>query len=156
MHYFKNKNIRIVNIWEDDYIYKKDIIESKIRNLLGLTENKIHARKCTIKEIDSLKIGLFYKEKLVSVMSFNGHNLLELCGALNTNIVGGASKMLKYYIKKYNPIKIISYVDKSFYTGDLFYKLGFSLIGEILPEYNDISKENKIYDCGKLKFELIL
>jgi hypothetical protein len=92
--------IRLIHIFEDEWITKKDIVKSKILHILGLNKNpKIYARKCTIKEIDvksknqflnknhiqgsdnsNIKLGMFYKSELVAVMTFAksrmgiGHN----------------------------------------------------------------------------------
>jgi hypothetical protein len=84
-----DKNIKLIHIFEDEWLLKKDIVKSRIKNLLGITENKIFARKCEIKEIssfeksqfldknhiqgncvDKLRYGLFFEEELVSVMTF--------------------------------------------------------------------------------------
>ncbi len=90
-NHFKEKGIRIIHIWEDDWVYKRNIIESQIKNWLGLTETKIFARKCYVKEIkdskistkfleenhiqgkvgSSLKLGLYHDNVLVSLMTFN-------------------------------------------------------------------------------------
>ena len=98
--YFKEKGIRIIHVWEDDWIYKRDILESQIKNWLGLTTNKIFARKCYVKEIkdskivtkfleenhiqgkvgSSLKLGLYYEGNLFSLMTFDhyeGRNKME-------------------------------------------------------------------------------
>jgi len=76
-------NIRLYHIWEDDWLYKKDIVKSMILNKLGKSKNKIFARKCVIKVIDdnkkikdfldnnhiqgfvgsSVKKGLYYKNE---------------------------------------------------------------------------------------------
>ena len=92
-NYFKEKGIRVYNIFEDEILYKYDILVNKVKHLLGLNENlpKIYARKCYVKEINSktknkflnkyhiqgedkssVKLGLFTKDtkKLVSVMTF--------------------------------------------------------------------------------------
>lgn len=45
------QGIRLIHIFEDEWIYKRDIIKSKIRHILGNTENKIYARNCTIENI---------------------------------------------------------------------------------------------------------
>jgi len=215
LNWFKEKGIRIINIWEDDWDLKKDIIKSQIKNYLGLTENKIMARKCVIKEVENstiflnknhiqgnvnsiLKIGLFYNEELISLMTFdkfegrkkmkiNEWNLSRFCNKLNFNVIGGASKLLSYFIKTYNPLRIVSYADKAWSLGRLYYQLGFSLINETKPDYKYIvnnirenktnykkpklikqgfkgtEKEimenlgyNRIYDCGKMKFEINL
>ena len=91
INFFKEKGIKIVNIWEDDWINKRNIIESQIKNLLGLTENKIFARRCQIREIkdskistkflnenhiqgfirSSVRLGLYNNGILVSIMTFD-------------------------------------------------------------------------------------
>ena len=206
--YFKERGIRIIHIWEDDWDNKRFIIESQIRNWLGLTQNKIYARKCTISLLkndicrdflninhiqgndkSSLKIGLLYNNELVSVMTFdrfegrkkmgdNEWNLSRFCNLLDTNVIGGASKLLKYFVKNYNPKRIISYADKDWSIGNLYFKLNFNLKYETKPDYKylvgdkrihksrfrksktGISESNldynKIWDCGKMKFEFIL
>jgi len=209
--YFMKNGIRIMHIFEDDWDLKQDIIKSQIKNVLGLTENKIFARKCKIRELYNIKnflnenhiqgsdkslikLGLYFNDELISVMTFDnfegrkkmekdGWNLSRFCNKLNYNVVGGASKLLNYFIKNYNPLRIISYADRIWSEGNLYYKLGFKLISETNPDYKYIIENkrihksnfkktklntqlteslemknrgiNKIYDCGKLKFELI-
>ena len=202
-NYFKEKDIRIIHIYEDDWNLRQNIIKSQIKNYLGLTEIKIFARKCQIKQlIDSsiflennhiqgkdksiVKIGLYYNSELISLMTFDKfegrkkmlnteYNLSRFCNKLNYNIIGGASKLLNWFVKTYNPTRIISYADRSWSEGNLYFKLGFKLISESKPDYKyiinnqRIHKSNfkmlneknemlnngikKIYDCGKLKFE---
>jgi hypothetical protein len=168
MNHFKEKGIRIINIWEDDWDNNKLILKSQIKNLLGLTENKIFARKCQIRELtdnshidflyknhiqgfirSNIKIGLYYNNELVSLMTFDvfegrkkmeegGWNLSRFCNKININVIGGASKLLNYFIKTYNPSRIISYADLSWSEGNLYYKLGFSKINESKPNYQYI------------------
>ena len=210
-NYFKEREVQIVHIWEDDWIYKKCIVKSQILNRIGKTENKIFARKCIIKEVNSkdsrsflnnnhiqgyvnsvIKLGLFYKGEIVSLMTFDhfegrkkmedsGWNLSRFCNLLNTNVIGGASKLLNHFIKTYNPLRIISYADKDWSVGSLYYKLGFENINESKPDYkyiinnqrihkSNFKKSNlktdltesvqmkingfdRIWDCGKIKFE---
>lgn len=81
--------LKLIQIYEDDWLYKDNIVKSRILNLLNKSE-KIYARKCEIKEINdnkiirefldnnhiqgfvgsSIKIGLFYNNELVSLMLF--------------------------------------------------------------------------------------
>ena len=85
----ESKGIRLIHIFEDEWLFKKDIVKSRIKNLLNKNENKIFARKCTIKVINpsesncflennhiqgkdnsSVKLGLLLNDELVSVMTF--------------------------------------------------------------------------------------
>jgi len=50
----KNKNIRLIHIFEDEWVFKQDIVKSRLLHILKINKSKrIHARKCNIKEIDS-------------------------------------------------------------------------------------------------------
>lgn len=174
------KGIRLIHIWEDDWLYKNEIVKSIIFNLLGKS-NKIGARKCEIKIVNNKEymdfvdknhlqgyvyskyvLGLYYQEKLVSIMSFgymrkalgskpnnNEYELLRYCSCINTSVIGGPSKLLKYFIKNYNPNKIISYADRTISNGNLYTKLGFNLISITKPNYyyviNGIRKNRFTY-----------
>jgi hypothetical protein len=80
---------QLINIWEDDWIDKQDIVKSIIRNKLNRNENKIFARKCDIREVSSkdnmnfciknhlqgsisasVRYGLYFNDELVSLMTF--------------------------------------------------------------------------------------
>jgi len=164
----ENKNIQLIHIWEDNWLYKQEIVKSMILNKLGKTKNKIMARKCEIKEIDNnklirqfldenhlqgfvgsrVKIGLFYQEKLVSLMTFgkkriamnssskeNEYELLRFCNKLNTTVIGGASRLFKYFLKEYIPVNITTYADRSYSNGNLYEKLGFKFVHKTQPNY---------------------
>jgi hypothetical protein len=205
-NYFKEKEIRIIHIWEDDWTLKRDIVESQIRNWLVLNGNKIFARNCQIREIkdikiikgflnknhiqgwvnSKIKIGLFFNSELVSLMTFdqfegrkkmgeNGWNLNRFCNKLNHSVVGGASKLLNYFIRVYKPNRIVSYADRDWSSGDLYEILGFDKVYQTDPDYKYLFKGvrihksrfrksftkisesvldiPKIYDCGKIKYE---
>jgi len=46
----KKQGIRLVHIFEDEWLYKQDIVKSRMKNILNITTNKIYARKCVVKE----------------------------------------------------------------------------------------------------------
>lgn len=81
--------VQLVHIFEDEWEAKKDIVKSRIRNMLGEYDQTIYARKCTVKQIlpsesvafqdinhlqggvgASVHLGLFNGDELVSVMTF--------------------------------------------------------------------------------------
>ena len=160
-----NKGIKLIHIFEDEWIYKKNIVKSRLKNILGLNTEKIFARKCDIKIIDNevcksflinnhiqgdvssqIKLGLYYYNELVSLMTFNNgriimsgkpneYELTRFCNKLNTNVIGGASKLLKHFINNYKPKNIISYADMRWSNGDLYEKLGFTFIHNSIPNY---------------------
>lgn len=175
----KIKNIDLFHIFEDEWIYQKDIVKSRIKNILGFYDEKIFARKCSIQEIDnktknlflnehhiqgedtsSVKIGLFYNDDLVSVMTFtkdksgNGWDLTRFANKKNTLIVGGASKLLHYFIKNYNPIYIISFSDKRWSNGNLYKTLGFEKQKTNPPAYWYVKNDKRFHRFNFRKKEL--
>jgi len=81
--------VRLYHIWEDDWTYKREIVESRIHGLLSLSKT-IAARKCTIGELSNpvykkfcennhiqgygiagVRIGIFYEGCLISAMGFS-------------------------------------------------------------------------------------
>lgn len=121
--YAKREGIKLIQIFEDEWVFKKEIIKSMIKNRLSLNDNKIFARKCEIKEVSAkdrhaffeithisgdikaLKsFGLFYENELISALSLRNTwnksygNVIEIARfatKLNTNVVGGFQKLLK-------------------------------------------------------------
>ena len=106
-------------------------------------------------------LGLFYDDLLVYVMTFSkprislGHKhssdgeyeLLRLCSLKGVSVVGGASKLLKYFVKNYAPAKIHTYADRRYSNGGVYEIMGFKLVGESRPNYfysnNGRTRENR-------------
>lgn len=98
-----------------------------------------------------IRLGLRVKgtDELVSLMTFNkprkgigknSNDVLEwelgrFCNVLNTNVVGGASKLFKYFIKNYEYSKIVSFSDVAHTKGNLYDVLGFTAVSESSPGY---------------------
>ena len=97
----------------------------------------------------SIQIGAFCNDVLVSVMTFGClrsalgsknidntiYEMYRFCVG-DKNVVGIASKMLKYFIINFNPSKIISYADRRYSDNAAFYnKIGFNLVGKTSTNY---------------------
>jgi hypothetical protein len=112
--------------------------------------------------------GLYHKDILVSVMTFCkprkytnsksyvGHfELLRFCNIINVSVVGGASRLLKMFIKEMKPIKIVSYANRRWSDGNLYRKLGFSFDGFTEPGYYFFYKNKRINRTKLRRKELI-
>jgi len=97
-------------------------------------------------------IGLKLKstDELVSVMTFNHlrntigktthtetntWELSRFCNLINCSVVGGASKLFKYFLKHYQPDKVISFSDVAHTRGNLYQTLQFSRMYQTPPSY---------------------
>lgn len=183
----KEKGVRLIHIFEDEWMYKQDIVKSRIKNILHKIEEKIYARKCIIKELDKkttnefieknhiqgntvfkYSYGLYHNNELVSVMTFGKlrknlgrdakdgcYELIRFCNKLNTTVIGGASKLLKYFIQTKMPQQIISYADKRWSEGALYETLGFDLLRESAPNYFYVIGNKRYNRFGFRKSELV-
>lgn len=145
----KKYNFRCIHVWDWDDL-------SKVILLLK-DKPKIYARKCDLREVtdkeakqfinaihlqgyskSSINIGLYYKDTLVSIMTFGKprynkkyeYELIRYCYLYN--IIGGAEKLFKYFLRNYSPKSIISYCDLSKFSGNVYEKLGFSLLSQTI------------------------
>jgi hypothetical protein len=173
-----NKGIDILHIWDWEWLNKKDIVQSMLRNKLKLNTT-IYARKCSIKLISSneksdfiqnnhiqgndrssISIGLFHDSELVSVMTFvksrfnrsYEYEISRFCNILGYNIVGGAGRLFSYFIKTYCPSSIISYCDRRYFTGKVYESIGMTFVAETPPSYHYFHK-NKCVPCNRLHFQ---
>lgn len=90
--------------------------------------------------------GLFYENELVQLMSFSktkynrnireddSWEIIRECTSINTLVVGGVSKLYKYFLKNNIVKSIFSYCDFNKFTGESYEKLGMKFIGYTGPD----------------------
>jgi len=167
------KGITLIHVFDTEWNNKKDIVKSIIKSKLGIYDNIIYARKCEMKRISDeeyrkfvdlnhlqgyvpskIKIGLFYNNELVCCGGIgksrfkNGEiELIRFCTKLNTKVIGGLGKI----IKNTGIPEIISYVDRRYFNGGGYEKVGFIKVGESHPGYVYIKGDNIMtrYQCQK-------
>ena len=176
-----NKNIEVLHFFEDELRNKFDIIKSMILSRVSKSTHKIYARKCKIQEITSIqknqflkenhlqgedkskiKLGLFKDEQLVSVMTFGKprynknfeYELIRFCNKKNCNVIGGASKLFKYFINTYKPENIITYADRRYSNGNLYKKLNMEFLHYSKPNYFYITKRGREHRSNYQKHNL--
>lgn len=105
-----------------------------------MNTEKIYARKCSIKEVGKsekkkfleenylqgqdkslIAYGLYNNDRLVSLMTFGvpkftrgcSWELVRFCSLHGTHVIGGASRLLNYFINKHCKAgeKVVSYSD---------------------------------------------
>ena len=77
--------------------------------------------------------------ELISITNKGFHDgnteLTRMCTKLNTQVIGGFSKLIKNYCKLYNCNKLVSYVYKSWFNGDGYLSSGFVIENYSKPSY---------------------
>ena len=145
---------RCVHVWDwDDW--------EKVVKLVLPTSKIIYARKCGVVELSKqeadeflnknhlqgtckgqkVRLGLECEGNLVEVMTFGTPRynrrfeweILRLCSSSGTSVKGGPSRLFSYFVKKYNPESVLSYCDRSKFTGDVYKNIGMKLADEGSP-----------------------
>jgi hypothetical protein len=179
----EHQGINLINIFADEIYNKPKIVINRLKSKLSLVKRKIPARKCQVEKISNIqcehflkkyhiqgsiktniKYGLFYKTRLVAVMTFNKgrlatgnksiNGIFELgryATIANFNIVGGAGKLLSFFKNQHSPEKIYSYADRRWSNGNLYKKLNFKLDKATIPNYWYVKDfKNRLH---RLKFQ---
>lgn len=178
-HQFKflkclEQDITLIQIFENEWKNKQDILKSRIIHKLGKSQIKVFARKCEVRTITSseasefldethfqggsvkcsVNYGLFFMDSLLAVMTFgkprfNKNFEWELIRfSSKGNIVGGANKIFSHFKREHSPHSVISYSDNRFGTGNLYLKLGFTKSGISKPNFYYL-KNNEIFSRYK-------
>ena len=169
------KNIDLIHVFEDDWLYKKEIVKSMIASRLGIYQQKIFARKCECRILDyklykellqkffnenhlqgftkcDIFVGLFYKDELVQCMGFNKKGwhdgnveLTRMVSKMNIQVIGGFSKLMSFIKEVYGFTRIISYVYKAWFNGKGYLASGFKIVKENPPSYSYVMNGKRIH-----------
>lgn len=153
--------IELLHFFEDDLRHHLPVVQSMIRNKLGLGA-KIGARKCQLVVVERehatafceqnhLKgaarfkhaVGLLHGGELVALGTFSKARydkqheieLVRFCSKVGLSVQGGFSKILQHFISTYQPRSIVTYADRSYSTGSVYRKCGFTLERTLPPGY---------------------
>ena len=147
--------------WLDKKDIVKDIIQSKLGMNDKIPARKCIVKEVSSKESKeflekyhiqgnvnaSIRIGLYYDDSLVEIATFgklrnilhsngqeNQYELYRLCSKSGYTIVGGVSKLLTHFIRKYQPKQIVSYANLDISNGNV-YNSFFKKISITTPGY---------------------
>lgn len=146
--------IHLIQIYSDEWDSRKHAVKALIQRRLKVAETKIGARKLEIREaIDSKSFytqnhvqgptkakGVTYglyddNDTPHAVMTFtrpysrrgkSPEGLWELARyATSTNVMGGASRLFKHFLRTHTPTGVVSYSDRRYFSGEIYGLLGF-------------------------------
>lgn len=181
-HYNKSKlatlkGINLIHIWEDQWLYKSEIVKSVLLKLLG--KSTIISSGTTTIKISDIDAENFFKEnslsenisgnvclgfftdELVSVMVLdnrNGWKLVGHCDKKNITVKDSFNTLFRKFINEYTPESVEYVIDRSLeilYVPDCV-REGFQFIDETDPDYQYLSYENEYaIRESKLKIESV-
>lgn len=167
----ENLGIRLIHIFSDEWDFKQDIVKSIIASALGCYEKKYMARKLSFKKVSfkeaaaffeknhiqgnaqaAFYYGLYDNDLLVQCASVGKNRfrkdkesweLIRMASLLNTQVVGGFSKLMKHIMAECNIDEIDSYVDRRLFDSKGYLSSGWIKDGESAPRY--------FYTNGKIR-----
>lgn len=166
-----DKKIRGIFIFEDEWLFKNDIVKSKLKKILNdekssFEKNKYNIKKISKKDFSSflneyhvencnynltVQYGLFFKNEILSVIGLNfKKNKNEwriMCFASKISDTESFTMMLNFIINKYTPEKITAYADLRYtdISNNIYIKNGFKESRIIKPNYYYIKNNQKRY-----------
>lgn len=177
----ESSGIRIIHIYQDEWLNQRPVVERTLLSALGDLP-KVAARKTDVVLLDNkaanefykknhlqgstkpaVSVGLYHDDVLVAAMSF------AMCRSVRTNtdkglwelqryaasmtVVGGASRLLKHFLALDLCHTLVSYSDNRLFTGNMYKRIGFTLVHETEPDYCYVSNSIKDGRIHKSKFQ---
>lgn len=154
------QGLRLLHIFDYEWIKRRDQIKSFLRSALGKNEINVYGRNTTVESIPRQEadkflndyhilgkcsyieaIGLRSKEgELLAMITIGRHHrnntevvLSRYVGKENITVVGGLSKLVANAISKYGTIT--TWIDLRFSTGESWIKSGWTLQNKLKPDY---------------------
>jgi len=146
---FEEYNLKLIQFHEDEIKTKPEIVKSIVASKSGKIQEKIHARKTTLRlvsqpeakvfleknhlmgNIAAKHIGLFDNNKLVCLLSYktftanNSCHIERFCSLCNVVVVGGFTKLLSALEKLVRVKEYMYWVDLRYGTGEHLLNHGF-------------------------------
>lgn len=149
----KTKGIRLIHIYEYEWLYNNDKIKEFIKNTICKKE-VIAARKTNVQIVDKddtkeflnkyhlqgyvpaeINIGTYYNNELIGIITFGKprfnnnfqYEIIRLAYKNGVSVIGGTEKMFKYLVNNFNIDSLISYCNIDKFSGMVYEKLGMTL-----------------------------
>lgn len=161
--------VDLIQIYEDEWQNKPDIVKSIISSRLGIYTRRVPGRKTKLVAVNSTDAKKFYNEnhiqgfvgcqqhfglvidgEIVSMASFSKPReifktvpadleLVRFCHKLNTTVIGGFKKLLKAVQGK----TLMTYCDKRLFNGEGYLSAGFLLSHESSPGFDYVKGKGR-------------
>jgi hypothetical protein len=176
----KAKGIRLIIMFEDEWLTKQDQVKGYLRAILGLKSKTIGASKCKIirknakvlcaehhlqGSSNGLEYSLIYKNEVVAAAIFakpnasrqnfksNTYELARYCVKPGISVPGGLSRLMKAFCND-NPhiLELISYSDNRWSEGSIYRSTGFAKENDGRPSYHYFEYSSQTKRHHRYKF----
>ena len=155
------KGIRLLTIFEDEWLEKQRLVLNRLRVLAGKVE-KAQARECTIIELGwpparvfleenhlqgagnpSRCFGLYHNGQLRQILAISPNQwgnkeqtISRLCTKSGYVVVGGASKLFEHVKHALSLTKVVTFADRRWSEGNVYRHMGFKMDKILKPDYS--------------------
>lgn len=160
----RDAGIRLIQVWEDDWLHRKDIVKSMLLNKLGFgISETVYARDCSVVEDADLEdffnenhiqgyaghsksVSLVNSGTVVASALFrkNQNGWLLSRYATNCNVPGGFSRCLTNFRKR-NDGPVVTFADLCISDGSLYVNNGFKLDKILPPDYSYLVGNRRVH-----------
>ena len=156
---------RLINVFEDEWMLKTDIVKRSIVAALGLSRTT-YAKVYTVAPVSkpdaeaflnnyhisgnrngSYRVGLYVDKELHAVLVCGSHATHQweiIRYAASHNIVGGFRRLFSKFVQELNPANCVSYCDLRYGRGKTYEDAGFKLDKITDPDYWWYKKNTRI------------
>jgi len=185
-NYHKNKfkkcdeqGITLLQVFEQDLLFKENIVKARILNAMQKNPNRLFARKLKVIIVNNQVAKKFFDEnhlqsginskfnyglvdnedQLYAVMGFSKtrfsknyeYEITRFSVKNGYSIPGAASKLFSSFVKEHSPLSVVSYADLNWGKGGVYLKLGFEFSHYTNPNYWYFRNLSEIY--SRVKFQ---
>lgn len=155
----KAAGIQLIQIWEDDWVQRKDVVLQSLRHKLLQTTSRTYARTLIIRDTPLLEAQSFLTANHIQGFASGTHyvGLYDTSDVLHallvlqqekagqilnivryataTHVIGGFTKLLKHAEKIYSPKVFVTFADHMVSDGGLYENNGFIADKVLPPDY---------------------
>ena len=161
----KAAGIRLLMINQDEWDERNEVVKSRIKNILKMSERGLGARKLRIDRLGVGEANMFFNryhihgntgsiiysagawdgDALVGAMAFNKQRITQDIELIRyatdeKSYAGLFSRLFKYSINHEKYTKVISFADLRYSLGEVYEQNGFNLYSEIAEDYRYLWK----------------
>lgn len=166
-----SKGIRLITIFEDEWLNRTDLVKSILLSKVGIFNRRVGASRCKLVELNKQSakdfiqsyhlqgmkntsiihaLGLMLHEELLGVATLGAHHrggnlpvLNRLCFKSGVQIMGGASRLVAGLQKRCNST-ILSWSDNRWSDGSVYRSIGFKMDGNLKPDYSYVDLKSRV------------
>jgi len=164
----KDQAIRLIQMWDLDWINKKELIKRKLVHLLNKSTDKVYARDCNVEKVESKTLLSFYErnhiqggksgslsfalindDKVVAAITISKNKIERFASSIH--VVGGFTRLLSYVRKELNQsIETFADLFWSDHLNNQYINNGFKFTSITAPNYFWV-KQGEMH--SRLKFQ---